>query len=99
MLLSRRGRERGKAQLPGDRVPAASDKIKYKYRKCPYKLLNEISNLGLRHTKLLPNFLLKQIFSSSGMSKRRYLLLSQTNLSQHFQLCLAQRLDSPGNFL
>lgn len=70
MLLSRRiGREKGKAQLPGDKVPAALDKIKYKYRNCPYKLLNEISNLGLRRTKLLPNFLLKAIFSSSCTSK------------------------------
>lgn len=77
---------------------AALDKIKYKYRNSSYKLLNEISNLGLRHTKLLSNFLLKEIFLSSGTSKWRYLLLSQTNLSQHFQLCLAQRLDSPGNF-
>lgn len=100
MLLSRRTvREKGKDQLLGDRVPAALDKIKYKFRNCPYKLLNEISNLGLRHTKLLPNFLLKEIFSSSGVSKWRYLLLSQTNLSQHFQLCLAQRLDSSANFL
>lgn len=100
MLLSRIiGREKSKAQLCNDRVPAALDKIKHKYRNRPYKLLNEISNLGLRHTKLLANFLLKEIFLSSGMSKWSYLPLSQTNLRQHFQLCLAQRLDSPGNFL
>lgn len=78
MLLNRKiGRVKGKAQLPSDRVPAALDKIKYKYRNFPYKLLNEISNSGLRRTKLLPNFLLKEIFSSSGVSKWRYLLLSQ----------------------
>lgn len=70
MLLSRKiGRENGRAQLPGDRVPAALDKIKYKFRNCPYILLNENSNLGLRHPKLSPNFLLKEIFSSSGVSK------------------------------
>lgn len=93
------GGENSKTQLHNDRVPAALDKIKHKYRNHPYKLLNEISNLGLRHTKLFPNFGLKEILSSSGMSKWSYLPLSQTNLSQHFQLCLARRLDSPGNFL
>lgn len=100
MLLSRIiGGEKSKAQLRNDRAPEALDKIKHKYRNRPYKLSNEISHLGLRHTKLFPNFLLKEIFSSSGMLKWSYLPLSQTNLSQHFQLCLAQRLDSPGNFL
>lgn len=91
--------EKSKAQVSNDRAPAALDKIKHKYRNLPYKLVNGISILGLRHTKLLPNFLLKEIFPSSGMSKWSYLPPSQTHLSQHFQLCLAQRLDSPGNFL
>lgn len=100
VLLSRTtGGEKSKAQLCNDRAPAALDKIKHQYRNHPYKLVNEISNLGLRHTKLFPNFLLKEIFSSSGMSKWSYLPPSQTNLSQHFQPCLAQRLDRPGNFL
>lgn len=93
------GGKKSKAQLSNDRAPAALDKIKHQYKNPPYKLVNEISNLGLRHTKLFPNFLLKEIFSSSGMSKWSYLPPSQTNLSQHFQPCLAQRLDRPGNFL